>query len=177
MSDGKFWSARITNGKIEFYRGDNVAGAAYYHDKPELFKYLILDENGVHEVSQEQKDIIDAAEAQAETDRINQENIIKQALEEEQAIQEAARAEALAIRNAKLNALRQAYRDTTNLFCAVAEIEVVNKIEDPTVIINAIQNSIGEKHQRLFEISMQIKFLIDELRRPCNDGDMAWDLI
>jgi len=64
MSDGKFWSARITNGQIEFFRGDNVEGAAYYHDKPELFKYLVLEGNSVREVSQEQKDVIDLAEQQ-----------------------------------------------------------------------------------------------------------------
>ena len=88
MSDGQFWSARITNGNIEFFRGDFVEGTAYYHDKPELFKYLVLEGKTVHEVSQEQKDIIDAAEAQAIQDRLAQENIIKQQLEEQQAIQD-----------------------------------------------------------------------------------------
>jgi len=94
MSDGLFFSAKLVDGKIVFYRGPNpVNGAAYYPDKPELYKYLVLDDSGVHEVNQEQKDIIDAAEAQAIQDRINQENIIKSALEEQQAIQEAAAAE------------------------------------------------------------------------------------
>jgi len=178
MSDGLFFSAKLVDGKIVFYRGPNpVNGAAYYPDKPELYKYLVLDDSGVHEVNQEQKDIIDAAEAQAIQDRINQENIIKQALEEQQAIQAEAAAEALAIMNAKLDALRTAYRNTTNLFCAVAEIDVVDKIEDPSVIINAVQGSTGDKHLRLFELSMQIQHIILELRRPCNDGDDAWERI
>jgi len=94
MSDGNFWSARITNGQIEFFRGDHVEGAAYYHDKPELFKYLVLEGNSVREVSQEQKDAIDLAEQQAieETNRlaeIERQRIIE---EQERLAEEAANA-------------------------------------------------------------------------------------
>jgi hypothetical protein len=184
-NDGRFWSAKINdNGQIVFFRGDFIEGAAYYHDKPELYKYLVLEGNRVHEVSQEQKDAIDAAEQQAIQDKINQDEIERLRIIEEQAIRaEAERieqerlAEEAAIRNARLDALRVAYRNTTNLFCEMAEINVVDKIEDPSVIINAVQGSTGDKHLTLFELSMQIKFLMDELRRPCNDGDDAWERI
>ena len=83
-NDGNFWSARITNGQIEFFRGDFVEGSAYYHDKSELYKYLVLEGNSVHEVSQEQKDVIDAAEQQAIQDKIIQDETERLRLIEEQ---------------------------------------------------------------------------------------------
>ena len=65
MSDGYFWSAKLVGGRIVFFRGPvSVCGAAAYHDKPDMLKYLVLDDSGVHEVNQDQKDAIDAAEAQ-----------------------------------------------------------------------------------------------------------------
>ena len=64
MSDGLFFSAKLVDGKILFFRGPvSVCGAVYYHDKPDMLKYLVLDDSGVHEVNQEAKDAIDAAEA------------------------------------------------------------------------------------------------------------------
>ena len=69
MSDGLFEAARLVNGRIEFYRGtEPTPGAAFYHHTPELWKYLVLDETGVREVSQEAKDAIDTSEAQAMAD-------------------------------------------------------------------------------------------------------------
>jgi hypothetical protein len=65
MSDGLFWAAKLAEGRMVFFRGPvSVTGAAYYHDKPDMLKYLVLDDSGVHEVNQEAKDAIDAAEAQ-----------------------------------------------------------------------------------------------------------------
>jgi hypothetical protein len=64
MSDGYFWSAKLVEGRIVFFRGPvSVNGAAFYHDKPDMLKYLVLDDSGVHEVFQDQKDAINAAEA------------------------------------------------------------------------------------------------------------------
>jgi hypothetical protein len=83
MSDSLFWSAKLENNKIVFFRGDYVEGAAYYHDKPELYKYLVLEGNRVFEVSQEQKDAIDLAEQQA----IEEENILAE-IERQRIIEE-----------------------------------------------------------------------------------------
>jgi hypothetical protein len=84
-NDGQFWTAKLNaNGQIEFYRGDSVEGAAYYHDKPELYKYLVLEGGAVHEVSQEQKDAIDTAEQQAIQDKIIQDEAERLRIIEEQ---------------------------------------------------------------------------------------------
>ena len=93
-NDGQFWSARITNGRIEFFRGDHVEGAAYYHDKPELLKYLVLEGNSVHEVSQEQKDAIDLAEQQSieEANRQAEVERLRLIAEQERLAEEAANA-------------------------------------------------------------------------------------
>ena len=91
-NDGNFWSAKLVNNKIEFFRGDPVEGAAYYHDKPELFKYLVLEGNSVHEVSQEQKDAIDLAEQQTreETNRLAEIERLRLIEEQERLAEEAA---------------------------------------------------------------------------------------
>jgi hypothetical protein len=66
MSDGLFWAAKLVNGQLQFYRSAvPTSGAALYWDKPDIYKYLILDDSGIHEMTQEQKDAVDAADAAA----------------------------------------------------------------------------------------------------------------
>lgn len=96
--------------------------------------------------------------------------------EEQAAIDAAALAEAA--RQARIQSMRQQYRDTAHTFCAAAGLPVVDKFEDATAIMAAVQGAeSGELQARLFMLSMQLKYVIDELRRPCNDGDDAWERI
>lgn len=80
-------------------------------------------------------------------------------------------------RLARVDALRSSYRATCRQFCAAAGLEPRDKFADATAIVAAVNAATGPAQQQLFMLSMQLKFLIDELRRPCNDGDDAWDRI
>ena len=80
--------------------------------------------------------------------------------------------------DATVAGLRATYRTATNQFCTVAGIApIVDKFEDASVITDSINASSGATQVALFMLSMQIKYAIDELRRPSMDGDTAWDRI
>lgn len=67
MSDGKFWMP-ITQGDRVFgwMRGDVcVSGAAAMRDSGLPFKYLVFESGAVRPMSQDERDVVDAAEAQA----------------------------------------------------------------------------------------------------------------
>lgn len=68
MSDGKFWMP-ITQGDRVFgwMRGDVcVPGAAAMRDSGLPLKYLVYESGAVRPMSQDERDVVDAAEAQAE---------------------------------------------------------------------------------------------------------------
>ena len=176
MSDGLFWSAREVNGVIEFYRSDTpTKGAAKYIDTPVIFLRFLDDE--VVEKTQEEKDAIITAQivaAQLVAEQSQNELLLAQ-----EALAQAQVAEQLMESNRRLriNALRASYRVCVNEFCKLAGLDVVDKIADPTVMIGCINAATGDTQSQLFMLSMQVKYCLDELRRPSLDGDDAWNRI
>lgn len=81
------------------------------------------------------------------------------------------------LRQQKIEALRQKYKDVVYQFCVLANIEIVTKFEDATTVIDAVQNAGIETQSQLFMLSVLLKQILDELRRPSMDGDDAWDRI
>lgn len=75
--------------------------------------------------------------------------------------------------------LRNQYRTTTNNFCQLAGIEIVNKFEDSTTIIDTVNiaNVSGDimLALKLTQAAVTLQNLIIELRRI--DGDDAWERI
>jgi hypothetical protein len=80
MNDGLFWSARLNNGLVEFYRAENsTQGAAEFHNSDIPIKYIVLENNIVREMTQSEKDAVDLAEQErivAEQERIAQDQTI-----------------------------------------------------------------------------------------------------
>lgn len=183
MNDGLFWSAKEVNGVVQFYRSEtSTKGAATYLNTPVVFLKIV--DNEVVEKTQEEKDAIIAAQIEAqhiaEEQAQNQLLMQQEAKEAYQAAQIASQAAAELIeadRQLRINALRSSYRNCMHNFCELAGIDIVDKIENPSVMIEIINNSEGDIKQQLFMLSMQIKFCLDELRRPSLDGDDAWDRI
>jgi hypothetical protein len=176
MSDGLFWGAREVNGVVEFYRADTpTKGAAEYIDTPVVFLRIV--DNAVIEKTQEEKDGIIAT--QIKMSRIVEEQAQNEALMQQECQAEAREAVRLieANKQLRINALRTSYRNCIREFCELAGLESVDKIEDPTLIINAIDVAVGDTKKQLLMLSMQTKFCLDELRRPSLDGDDAWNRI
>lgn len=98
---------------------------------------------------------------------------------EEIAAQQAARDKAAAELRARVETLRAAYRASTNRFCQVAGITVVDKFEDEAAIQTAIEaaNAAGNMAQSLAltQLALALNNAIGELRRK--DGDDAWERI
>ena len=80
---------------------------------------------------------------------------------------------------AYVDALRTAYRDACNQFCVLAGLPVVNKFEDASTVMAAIEAAnAGEdtmKALKLTQLALRLDNLITELRRK--DGDDAWERI
>ena len=96
-----------------------------------------------------------------------------------EAAQAAQSAHEQAAHDALVEGLRAKYRQMCNGFCQLAGIEVVDKFEDGSVIVAAIEAANTAENYtlalRLTQLAMALQFTITELRRK--DGDDAWERI